>query len=139
MISLKKRCPHNQLDFHVIDARRQAINKSDRSTAIGRSRTAKILQLSCSDQSDCGQWALIAPLSEYFSFTFLAKLGNRIFAIGSFLACITTFFQKGFIIKYILFFRFFGPCERTHKQCAWSAYCKSNFEKQDTIFFALFF
>ncbi len=60
----------------------------------GESSTAEILHLSCSDSSDCGQWTLIAPMSEYFSFTFLANFGNRIFAIGSFLACMTNSFQK---------------------------------------------
>ncbi len=55
----------------------------------GESRTAEILHLSCSDPSDCGQWTLIAPLSKYFSFTFLVEWSNRIFAIGSFLVCTT--------------------------------------------------
>ncbi len=53
----------------------------------GRSSTAEILQLSCSDFSDCGQWTLIAPLSTLFFETSLVECRNRIFAIGSFLAC----------------------------------------------------
>ncbi len=52
----------------------------------GGSRTAEILHLSL---SDCGQWTLIAPLSKYFSITFLVEWSNRIFAIGSFLVCTT--------------------------------------------------
>ncbi len=55
----------------------------------GGSRTAEILQLSCSDSSDYGQWTLIAPLSDEFFDTLLVEFSNRIFAIGSFLACTT--------------------------------------------------
>ncbi len=101
----------------------------------GQSSTAEILQLSCSDPSGCGQWTLIAPLSEEFYDTLL------VFAIGSFLANITPFLFKGLIITFILFHRLVGRCEQTHKQCAWSAYCKRNFEKQDflcTIFLIFF-
>ncbi len=60
----------------------------------GRSSTAEILQLSCSDPSDCGQWTLIAPLSVEFYETLLFEWSNRIFAIGSFLACTTPSFSK---------------------------------------------
>ncbi len=60
----------------------------------GESRTAEILQLSCSEPSDYGQWTLIAPLSKYFSFSFLIEWSNRIFAIGSFLACTTPSFPR---------------------------------------------
>ncbi len=74
----------------------------------GRGRTAEILQLSCSDPSDCGQWTLIAPLSEYFSFTFLAKFGNRIFAIGSFLVCIVPSFLKDLLLNLIWFLDEYG-------------------------------
>ncbi len=49
----------------------------------GRSRTAEILQLSCSDPSDCGQWTRIVPLSEEFFETLLVEFSSRIFAIGS--------------------------------------------------------
>ncbi len=103
----------------------------------GGSSTAEILQLSCSDPSDCGQWTRIAPLSDEFYDTLLVEFSNRIFAIGSFLANITPFLFKGLIITFILFFRLERQCERTHKQCAWSAYCKRNFEMQDTIFRAI--
>ncbi len=48
----------------------------------GSSRTAEILQLSCSDPSDRGQWTLIAPLSGGFYETLLVEFSNRIFAIG---------------------------------------------------------
>ncbi len=60
----------------------------------GRSRTAEILQLSCSDPSDCGQWTQIAHLSGYFLSTFLVEWRNRIFAIGSFLACTKPSFSR---------------------------------------------
>ncbi len=60
----------------------------------GASKTAEILQLSCSDPSDCGQWTRIAPLSTPFLPTSLVEWREHIFAIGSFLACMTTFFQK---------------------------------------------
>ncbi len=39
----------------------------------GNSRTAEILQLSCSDPSDCGQWTRIAGLSEGFDSTSLVQ------------------------------------------------------------------
>ncbi len=55
----------------------------------GESRTAEILQLSCSDPSDCGQWTQIADLSEQFYYTFLVEWSNRIFTIGAFLVCTT--------------------------------------------------
>ncbi len=67
----------------------------------GYSRTAEILQLSCSDPSDCGQWTLIAPLSKYFSFPFLVEWSNRIFAIGSYLACITPSLSKDLFFNII--------------------------------------
>ncbi len=60
----------------------------------GIESTAEILQLSCSDPSDCGQWTLIAPLSTEFDSTFLVPCSNRIFAIGAFLACAKPFFSK---------------------------------------------
>ncbi len=60
----------------------------------GASSTAEILQLSCSDPSDCGQLTRIAPLSKRFYDTFLVECSNRILSIGSFLACITPFFSK---------------------------------------------
>ncbi len=60
----------------------------------GRSSTAEILQLSCIDPSDCGQWTLIAPLSEWFHETSLVQCSNRIFAIGSFLACTKPSFSR---------------------------------------------
>ncbi len=103
----------------------------------GGSITAEILQLSCSDPSDCGQWMQIAPLSTEFDSTFLVQCSNRIFAIGSFLANITPFLFKGLIITFILFNRLVLQCERTLNQCSWPAYCKRNFEKQDTIFRAI--
>ncbi len=53
----------------------------------GRSDTAEILHLSCRDPSDSGQWTLIAPLSTEFCSTSLVEFDNRVFAIGSFLAC----------------------------------------------------
>ncbi len=60
----------------------------------GESRTAEILQLSCSDPSDSGQWTLIAPLSSLYFDTFLVEWRDHIFAIGSSLACTTSFFSK---------------------------------------------
>ncbi len=71
----------------------------------GESRTAESLQLSCSDPSDCGQWTLIAPLSDECYDTLLVEWNNRIFAIGSFLAYITPFLFKGIIITCTLFKR----------------------------------
>ncbi len=53
----------------------------------GESATAEILHLSCRDPSDRGQWTLIAPLSTEFDFTYLVEFNNRVYAIGSFLAC----------------------------------------------------
>ncbi len=61
----------------------------------GGSSTAEILQLSCSDPSDSGQWTRITHLSKGFNHTFLIECSNRIFAIGSFLVCITPSFSKG--------------------------------------------
>ncbi len=60
----------------------------------GESRTAEILQLSCSDPNDCGQWTQIAPLSEEFNGASLVEWSNRIFAISSFLVCTTPFFSR---------------------------------------------
>ncbi len=60
----------------------------------GLSDTAEILQFSCSDPSDSGQWTRITPLPEWFHLTSLVEFNNRIFAIGSFLACITPSFSK---------------------------------------------
>ncbi len=60
----------------------------------GGSGTADILQLSCSDPSDRGQWTRIAPLSEEFFETLLVEFSSRIFAIGSFLVCNTPSFSK---------------------------------------------
>ncbi len=51
----------------------------------GGSGTAEILQLSCSDPSDTGQWTRIAPLSTQFYPTCLVEFNNRVFAIGLFL------------------------------------------------------
>ncbi len=65
----------------------------------GASSTAEILQLSCSDPSDCGQWTRIAPLSTPLIPTFLVQCSNRIFAIGSFFPYI-----KPSISKNILYF-----------------------------------
>ncbi len=56
-------------------------------TAGGGSDTAEILHLSCRDPSDSGQWTRIAPLSTEFDFTYLVEFNNRVYAIGSFLAC----------------------------------------------------
>ncbi len=70
----------------------------------GVSSTAEILQLSCSDPSDCGQWTLIAPLSKDFLSPSLVEWSNRIFAIGSFLAYITPFHFKEHAITFILAF-----------------------------------
>ncbi len=67
----------------------------------GESRTAEILHLSCSDPSDCGQWTLIAPLSDYFLFTFLVEWRNRIFATSAFLACIVPSFSKDLLLNII--------------------------------------
>ncbi len=53
----------------------------------GRSATAEILHLSCRDPSDRGQWTRIARLSRQFSDTSLVEINNRVYAIGSFLAC----------------------------------------------------
>ncbi len=53
----------------------------------GFTATAEILHLSCRDPSDSGQWTRIAPLSTRFSSTSLVEFNNRVFAIGSFLAC----------------------------------------------------
>ncbi len=64
----------------------------------GGSSTAEILQLSCSDPYDSGQWTRIAPLSEWFYDTFLVAWSNRIYATGSFLAYITPSFFKRLII-----------------------------------------
>ncbi len=62
----------------------------------GASKTAEILQLSCSDPADSGQWTLIAHLSDILLFTFLVECSNRIFAIGSFLACISPSFSMDY-------------------------------------------
>ncbi len=64
----------------------------------GESRTAEILQLSCSDPTDCGQWTLIANLSTGSNSTSLVQCSNRIFAFGSFLACTTPFFSKDLLL-----------------------------------------
>ncbi len=64
----------------------------------GRSSTAEILQLSCIDPSDRGQWTLIAPLSALFCKTSLVECSNRIFAIGSFFACIVPSFSRDFLL-----------------------------------------
>ncbi len=60
----------------------------------GCSDTGEILQLSYRDPSDCGQWTLIAPLSEWFCDTFIVEWSNRILAIGSSLACTTPYISK---------------------------------------------
>ncbi len=60
----------------------------------GIESTAEILQLSCSDPSDCGQWTRIAPLPYTFIVISLVECSNRIFAIGSFLACTKPSFSR---------------------------------------------
>ncbi len=62
--------------------------------ADGYRSTAEILQLSCSNPSDRGQWTLIAPLSTLFFKTFLVEWRDRIFSIGSSLACIIPSFSR---------------------------------------------
>ncbi len=109
-------------------------NKQRVLVAGGASRTAEILQLTCSDTSDIGQWTRIALLTMRFSSPSLVECCSRIFAIGSFLACITPFLFKGFIIPIIRLLRSVGRSEITYMQCAWSAHGKSNFDTQDTIF-----
>ncbi len=104
----------------------------------GAISTAEILQLSCSDPFDNGQWTRIAPLSHWFYETFLVEWSNRIFAISSFVACITLSFSKNLLHLFWLF-RLDWQCERTHKQCARPGYCKSNFERQDAIYCPLVF
>ncbi len=55
----------------------------------GGSATAEILHLSCRDPSDSGQWMRIARLSTGFLHASLVEFDNRVYAIGSFLACIS--------------------------------------------------
>ncbi len=64
----------------------------------GNRSTAEILHVSCRDRSDCGQWTRIAPLSDEFYSTFLVECSNRIFVIGSFLACTKPFFAKDYLL-----------------------------------------
>ncbi len=118
---------------------RQAGGYQQRVLVVGEgSSTAEILQLSCSDHSDRGQWTLIAPLTMRFSSTSLVEWSDRIFAFGLFLSCISPFFQRA-NYSFVWFIRFQSQCQRTHKQCAWSAYCESNFGNQDAIFCVLLF
>ncbi len=65
----------------------------------GRSATAEILHLSCRDPSDSGQWTRIARLSMRFSSTFLVEFNSRVFAIGSFLACISPSLSNDLILN----------------------------------------
>ncbi len=50
----------------------------------GETASAEMLQLSCGEPTDLGQWALISSLTGTFWPTFLAELNNHILAVGSF-------------------------------------------------------
>ncbi len=77
----------------------------------------------------------------------LLHLCQRIFHLHSSLSGATVFspsvrflltsrlyFSKNMFLHLFWLSRFDWQCERTHKWCAWPAYCKRNFEKHDAIF-----
>ncbi len=51
----------------------------------GGTHTAELLQFSCDDPSDCGQWTQLTSLTQAFYTTFIIELTDRIFTIGLFL------------------------------------------------------
>ncbi len=48
----------------------------------GRTNTAEMLTISCSDEADLGQWTLIEPLRWMTKCAFLAATNRRILAFG---------------------------------------------------------
>ncbi len=48
----------------------------------GRTDTAEILTISCSDEADLGQWTLIETLNRKFECTYLATTSSRILVFG---------------------------------------------------------